>query len=89
MRVCRYEDGDEDDIDAHDIRRYYVTDTVVEEEEESTSAGVTSDGGFSHEATSTSGSCSSDGEKADMVLDEHEVCLCASVGGWVNACVCV
>ena len=89
MRVCRYEDGDEEDMDADEIRQYYVTDTVVEEEEDSTSAGVTSDGGFSRGASSTSGSCASGGEKADMALDEQEVCVCVSAGGWANVCVCV
>jgi len=88
MWVYRYDDDDEEDLFAYDLRRYYATDAVVEEEE-SPSAGVTRDGGFSHEATSASGSGASDGKKADMALEKQKVCLCASVGGWANVCVCV
>ena len=66
------------DMTLRQIRLYYVPDAVVVEEG-STSAGVTSDGGVSHEATSASASC--DGEKTDMTLHEQEVCVCRWEGG--------
>jgi hypothetical protein len=75
------------DMTLREIRLYYVPDTVVVVEEQSTSVGVTSDGGVSHEATSTSGSF--DGKKADVALHEQEVFLCVSVCMCVCVCVCV
>jgi hypothetical protein len=75
------------DMTLREIRLYYVPDTLVVEEEQSTSAGVTSVGCVSHEATSTSGSF--DGKKADVALHEQEVCLRVSVCVCVCACVCV